>query len=120
MDYRIRPDGRELIAAARGTTDASARRTAPRIYLDAFGLRFEILPGGVVRGPYCASCRRIQGETSFTDWSTAERAPGRIDAHCAHCGAAFAVPTHDAAALCQRAQALFTEHLALLERELGS
>ena len=116
----VTPDGDALLALLSGEQDGSARRRAPRIYADVFGLRFEMLPephekwGAAVRGPYCLSCRRIQGQASFTDWSTAERRTASIPERCPHCGAAFSAPEHDALALASLVAKLFHEHVARL------
>jgi hypothetical protein len=116
----ITPDGAELLALVRGERDGSAHRRAPRIFADAFGLRFEVLPeahekwGASVRGPYCVSCRRIQGQASFTDWSTAERRTASIPDRCRHCGAQFSAPESDALALATLVARLFQEHVARL------
>jgi hypothetical protein len=116
----VSPDGAELLALLRGEQDGSARRRAPRIYADAFGLRFEMLPephekwGTAVRGPYCLSCRRIQGQASFTDWSTAERRTSSIPERCPHCGVVFSAPESDGLALATLVAKLFHEHVARL------
>src|SRR5262245_50306810 len=115
--FQIKPDGAELLAIVQAETDANARRVAPRIYLDAFGLRFEILPephekwGAAVRGPYCAGCRRIQGQASFSDWSTAERRTATIPRRCEHCGHSFTAPESDGVALAERVASMFQAHV---------
>jgi hypothetical protein len=119
--FTVSPDGAALLSILRAEEDSSARRWTPRIYLDAYGLRFEIAPrvveegGAAIRGPYCGGCRRIQGHASFSDWSTSEREDITLPPLCRACGKVFTNTQRDLKILAVEMATLFKQHVRKLE-----